>query len=1009
MAFDICGPLPYSAVNRAVNDVIFDGRFRLAPVYLDIEGEIAKDIASRLGLPEQECLEAIAQSVSATLKWQHNDPFSWHLSELKTWNELERQEPPPFSALLTVLSLAAERMHEDEEYSAQNYYERLFEVLGVTDESRKNSLKQHARSMLPFWKALNQWLAEQDFEFGRPTAQQINAWPYVSYALSQALVRDGDRKRIHSLFSDYGLAPHEQLTSAEMALYLHEWMGGSGPSAWLKKIWATPDLRPRVTAAACSELEAWEGAAESDEKVQRRRLSWAAALQEFPLPRLRLFLSASEDQDEDRGSYPQLRLCGTVSPAAKAAFASCPEGVYLTPSTSGGLAVVEPVAKLSLSPLMLASFELEEAATGLRFQRAARAIVPLVKLDTGPFYREVSRISFLRPHLVLCHVQWRERVERLLKLNARSGFRVRSQAQLPGLAEDWVLISEVELLRAPVAVNADLQALVPLSEGVSVEALGGLRLSQGIWHSKAPPEITVASQRPPLRLELKDAAGEVHARAAAKATSCRLVLPPDLNLEARDFTLAVFEADRQKSETGFSFRSASHPRRLVPGSDAGYTLSKSNPASLLTACLAPEGELILRGLGLQGNFERLQVSDHGGQGVELPSAEEEAPPAADDSYRLNVVGGLAETCVLRGHHYWICQEFRAGEDRSDDRWMTCSTCANRVLTRNRGAPPKRRHGPYQKGHAPSPAAEGPKMPPRQVSALDAAVLFDALCYLGSGTWRKFQDLAGTGDQPALAVQRLLLDLFALGHLDLIYDTRLRSVASWTVAPPTLVPAAGGVYAAGFRSSALLDDLDQRLTAIGGKLEVKPLENAPPRYLWKGVSAAEAEAALGGLVDPHGRPLKVSPEPALAIAASAPAISQLASILPALRLETPEDLQRFDAGKGVWRSANDTSQEGAYRGGYGGRRYFFAAATGEQVEGPYSVVKILAAKAAGLKLHSYSRATQEFQAVLGCEPPGLFHRALASCSGEPPARTSGRLFYSNVPADVAATIITKIYG
>ena len=65
-------------------------------------------------------------------------------------------------------------MRADEDHSAQNYYERLFEVLGVSAESRKTSLRANARSTRPFWLALNFWLQEHDFDFGRPTAKRIN-------------------------------------------------------------------------------------------------------------------------------------------------------------------------------------------------------------------------------------------------------------------------------------------------------------------------------------------------------------------------------------------------------------------------------------------------------------------------------------------------------------------------------------------------------------------------------------------------------------------------------------------------------------------------------------------------------------------------------------------------------------------------------------------------------------------------------------------------------------------
>lgn len=999
--------LPYSTVNRAVNEVIFDGRFKLAPVYLDIEGDVEADIAARLGVGPGECLDVIARSVAATMKWNAYDPFLWHASELRAWNELGRPEAPPFSALLAVLSLAAERMRADSEYSAQNYYERLFEVLDVTTEGRKSALRQQARSVLPFWQALNHWLAENDFEFGRPTANQINQWAYVGYALSQALVRDADRKRLHGLFADYGLAPKEILTIAEMSLYLHEWMGGSSPSAWLKKIWASPELRARVAEAACSELEAWEGASEVTGQA-RRRLTWAAAIQDFPA-RLRLLLSASMGgPGQDQEGVKELTLAGEISPAAKAAFEGCPEGVQLAPLPSGGISAIEPVASLALSPLMLASFELEELGTGLRYQKAARAIIPLVKLDTGPFYREVSRLSFLRPHLVLCHVQWLKAVESHLTLNARQGFKLLTPKDLAGLAEDWVLFTKVELLKAPYTTHANLQALVPLSEGVSVEASGGLRLAGGLWHADAPPEITAAGLYAPMALQLHTASGEIVAEAALQATACRLTLTPDLDLDASDLTLSASEAGKVKRKENFSFRSAEHPRRLPQTPAAIFDLSPGAAASLISAVAAPDVQgarargLLVEGVDTGAGSEELGAPETLIASVGAGDREEDA------GYRLHSVEGLQETCVLRGHHIWHCEDFKAGDDPRDDKWMTCNSCSNRVLTRNRGRPPKFKAGAGQKRPGQSPPAKPPGMAPRQKRVISPEIVFDALCYLGQGSWPKFQDLAGTGEEGALAVHRMAHDLFALGHIDFVYDARLRTPVSWSVAPPVLCLTGDGAFLAGFRNKALVEAISERLAPFG-ELQIGAIADAPARYFWPLADLAFAAAAIQGVVDLHGRQVHAAAGAGLALASAAPSLAELASALPAVRIETAPDLQCFDAGKGSWRKAEDAGAPGAYRAGFGGRRYFLTDAGGAQVEGPYPVIKLLAAKASGLKLHGYDPARREFYSVPGCEPPGLLGRALVSFTGLPPARSSGRVTYGGVPAHAARLILTKLYG
>ncbi|MEJ6791074.1 hypothetical protein BrevBR_16140 [Brevundimonas sp. BR2-1] len=999
----------YQAVNDAINSVLFDGRHKLAPVYLDIEGEAEEEIAALLNVPAADCGRVIAAGAASSLKWNAGDPFSWHLGELDAWDELDRPGAPPFTALLAALSLAAERMRADEEYSAQNYYERLFEVLGVTSESRKTSLRANAKSTRPLWLALNFWLQEHDFDFGRPTAKRINDWAYASYALSQALVRDADRKRLHGLFAQFGFAAHETLTDAEMTLYLHEWMGGASPSAWLKRIWNTPDLRPRVAAAACAELEAWEGDNAVQSGPQRRRLSWAASLEVFPRPRLRMFLSAA---GEGGGETIGLALSPDAPAAARAAFEDCGDGLWLTPSSSGEVSIIEPVQDIALSPLMLAAFELRSPAGEFAFHRAARSIVPLVKLDTGAFYREVSRVSFLRPHLVLCHEKWTERVTQLLTLNARKGFRCWTPELLPGLPEDWVLFSGVEMLRASASSVGDLQALIPLAEGVALEMAGGLKLSQGIWHTGAPPEITATAAAGPFRLELTDPHGTVGDASETANASCRLTLEARPERDAANFTVTALAGGRARRDTSLSLRSASHPRRLPDASQVRFYRAGDGPAGFLGAGAIADPlrpGLDVLGLHLRGPWPAA-IETAAGLGPDqgdLAAGEDEVPAEHTSVYRLDKALGLQETCVLRGYHSWDCQPFNSGDDRDGDMWMRCTTCEYRVLTRNRG---QHKKGQLRKGAGKTTtAAKPPGMAPRAGAAAGPDLILDALCYLGAGSWRKLQDLAGSDSRSPLEVQRFCAAAVALGHIDVSLDPRLRAPLSWIVAPPVLAfNGTGQAFLAGFRNTGLVAALDDRLGAAGGKLTRMDQPDAPAALMWGGLTPASARDAVAGLSDPHGRPITVSAGFTAAIASQGPDADALASAMPPIRLESVRDLQRFDPGSGSWRKAPAIDQRGAYRGDYGGRRYVFADENGQQREGSFALVKLMAARAAGLRLHGYNASSRVFQAVLGCEPPGLYQRALVSASGLMPETAGGRLSYRGVaPAD-AALILSKLY-
>ncbi|MNS62301.1 hypothetical protein D3C72_953570 [compost metagenome] len=580
-----------------------------------------------------------------------------------------------------------------------------------------------------------------------------------------------------------------------------------------------------------------------------------------------------------------------------------------------------------------------------------------------------------------------------------------------------MLFSGVEMLKASGSTHGDVQVLIPLAEGVSLEMTGGLKLSQGIWHTGAPPEITATAPAGPFRLALMDPSEEAAASNESNNAACRLTLAATSCWDAANFTVMAWTAGKLRRETGLSFRSANHPRRL-PGAaqTRAYAVTPSGAHGFLSAQLpssGPASGLEVQGLVLRGAWDAGRIGgDADGAPAEisaLQTGEDEVPAGFEASYRLDKAEGLQETCVLRGYHCWQCQSFNAGDDRDGDMWMLCSTCEYRVLTRNRGQ--------QKKGHFKSKALRpGVGMslkPPGMGARLDGApgpdLILDALCYLGAGSWRKLQDLAGSDGRPALWAQGFSAGVAALGHIDVSYDARLRSPLSWAAAPPALsFTSSGAAVFAGFRNAALLAALEERLTAAGGILTEIPQDDGPTALVWTGLTAASARTAAIGLIDPHGRPVTIVEGFASAVADQAPSLSDLAGAMPAIRLEKPKELQQFDPGSGCWRGVSSIGGEGAYRGDYGGRRYVFADSSGGQREGSFALVKLLAARAAGLRLHGYDAASQTFQAVLGCEPPGLFQRALTACSGILPQRVGGRLLYRGVAPATAAVILTKLY-
>ena len=145
----------YLFVNKTLNEYFFTGRFDMLPVYLDLEGEAEAKVADALGVDPEELADFIGMTASASLRFDKTDPYIDQADWLVTWSRRGRLGSPPFTTLLCALSIAAERMGQDEDFSANNYSERLFELLGVRDSTTKQKLRQYAKSTRQFWRALN--------------------------------------------------------------------------------------------------------------------------------------------------------------------------------------------------------------------------------------------------------------------------------------------------------------------------------------------------------------------------------------------------------------------------------------------------------------------------------------------------------------------------------------------------------------------------------------------------------------------------------------------------------------------------------------------------------------------------------------------------------------------------------------------------------------------------------------------------------------------------------------
>jgi len=472
----------YGVVNGALNQVFLGGRFESRPLYLVLDERARADLSDILSIDRDEvedhCCSVVGSSLAAA-----GDPYKHLEGELWKWSLTGRKQLPPFTALLFVLSRAAELMVSDNNFNAANYYQRLAQVTGIP----AGRLSMHGRSTEQFWRAFNGWLAERDFRFGRPTARAVNSNKYVGIAMSQAIVREEDRIRFHSMFEKYGFTGTDVITEEEITQYIETWITTSRPTRQLKAAWAKPELKSRIAEIAVDELEDWTA-----------EIASAAGAGLRPGKRLSLALSYRNDLFS-RSASLWLGREDTIDDVELTASQN--EQLTLANSTFGSFATVEPRSALDL-PRVLSQGATLSSPGGETFNWAARAVIPLSRSDKGGYWTEVNRVTVGVEHVVLVRADARVKstVESALEEIAAPGYTVATPSTLKGLPAGWLLYEKVSVQRQLEHVRGFEAALSPVGETSGLQFVGGLRMGRGIYHSWAAPDAVLETQEPDARI-----------------------------------------------------------------------------------------------------------------------------------------------------------------------------------------------------------------------------------------------------------------------------------------------------------------------------------------------------------------------------------------------------------------------------------------------------------------------------------------------------------------------------
>ncbi len=325
---------------------------------------------------------------------------------------------------------------------------------------------------------------------------------------------------------------------------------------------------------------------------------------------------------------------------------------------------------------------------------------------------------------------------------------------------------------------------------------------------------------------------------------------------------------------------------------------------------------------------------------------------------------------------------------------------------SKGRPKKKRQAASKKKTAPRVSVAA--LPPVQIAeSIDWKAAFDAVCHIGSGPASALARITDQLGDTGLFTNVFERRLEMLGHIEIERESNSMTAASWEVVEPLILGLSdGSAVLAGFRSAAMLAALEEYIQDCQGSLNIEEAD-APPVVRISNLTSDEFEELAIVMGIAAHRDARYVPRAAEQLCADLAPLSQARQGLPTTTATSARKCERWNPDTARFERANDASSPSAFRLTDFSRRYIYR--TAEDIAGMRAtvgnarIVKYLAAADRGRSLIGYDSAQKVLYVPLGADLPGLYGRAAALCSGNPPSenREEWILEYRNVPADIAA--------
>ncbi|MCY4617831.1 MAG: hypothetical protein OXD50_04665 [Chloroflexi bacterium] len=997
---------PYDHWNTALSETVFNKEHSGRSVYLDIEPEILRRAAEAIWPPLHDADDVVETGLRRTVRrtcvgrhfnaqpsrskaGKENIGFDTHAERVVIWHGERHVDnsasdiPPPSIALLAACSLAAERMRTDSDKAATNYYGRLAEVLDLTEERASHLGGKYREHALLLWESLNVWLRDLHGQRGLPTAVSFGHQRFVSLPISQALIRAQERDRLSEFFARYQFNPGQQVARDDMEGMLGHWIPSSGASG-LRDVWGRgPEMRRRIADVVCTELEHWTGevSVAAFTGRQQRSLLVAATWYEEPEAEFAAFLCVRSSESESlSGEY-------RTDSGKDVRVQRDPDGLLTLSSGEG-----DPLRERALVEAALkGGLHLEHKTLDVTLSLAQQQVIVLLFDQLRQVYIQSAHVELGREMLLLVDDALTGQVRLALEESAEDGFSV-AAPEVHSLSARWTLFSNVRLNSLPSVAGEDLQSLRPLSR-TQVELEGGVQLTDGRWHSQAPPSIiavdghsrsfnvTLHSQS---NLDEKPRDLGTHAGQASIALASRELADGDYRIVLTE------EGGAEITSRALKLRSGSSAHLDPPQSSSEDLAHPATPTFSPRSALSAGQVCESTGDTLQG-----AVFDHRSGLRAVPETRLRPAMGGMEPFEsieswLTRVAGEATDAGLRE----VQSLLRRGLVEHRQGKLVLTEAGKRdIASRNTGRNRKDR-----------PSLSSSRS---RTLNVDLDLILDALSVIGAGSWNAFRRLIDHSDEERYKPHEALRTLRALGYLDVEVNHRSAAPQQWSLSPPALLVLATRTSAVftGRRPPELVERLIEAASAEAADVVQSEADGRPARIQLD----AEHSGVLQNIANAVGIPLIF--DLPRRILERMPTIHEILVAQPELFVPDECTFGRFDRASNSWRRTD--ASDGRLAGGYQIR-----FPTGEQRNAVWTdgiwrecgsaTAKYAGAAAVGEHIMAYDEERQELTCLLGARPPGLFERALILCSGELP-QTPGdhRCIYGNVPDNVHRWIAAKL--